>query len=160
MTNKILGSNITFKNCSIAYSAGNGLYDGGTNNKIINCIIHDVCYMGGYTAAINAPGTAGEYRQNTLYNSGRYIFLHAGKQFKFLNNDLFNGGILTDDIGLTYTYGTDGQGSVIAYNKVHDNKANIGIGIYLDNYTKNYVVHHNLVWNMNTSAIRLNTPSL
>ena len=50
---------------------------------------------------------------------------------------------------------TDGKDAEIAYNLVHDNRAELnaslsyfgGYGIYLDNDTYNFRVYRNIVWN-------------
>ena len=69
------------------------------------------------------------------------------KNCKILFNEICEGGYLCDDLGLTYNYGTDGGGTEIAYNWLHDNLAPyFGPGIYLDNGNANYNVHHNVVW--------------
>ena len=64
--------------------------------------------------------------------------------------------MLNDDAGATYAWGTDGKGSVIAYNWVHHSVQNHTVGIYLDNFCKNFVVHHNVVWACGSSGITLN----
>src|SRR3712207_9082482 len=54
----------------------------------------------------------------------------------------------TTDGGGIYTYGTDGTGGEIAYNVVHGIHSG-GFGapaIYLDNFSSDYSVHHNVVW--------------
>jgi parallel beta-helix repeat protein len=33
------------------------------------------------------------------------------------------------------------------------------MGVYLDNYSKNFVIHHNVIWNNSGVGIRLNSPS-
>jgi len=75
-------------------------------------------------------------------------------------NNLYNAGKLTRDCGILYEFAWDGQGTVIHHNYIHDNLAKnySGTGIYLDNGSKGYIVHHNVVWG-NYSGIRLNTPS-
>jgi hypothetical protein len=61
---------------------------------------------------------------------------------------------------MTYCYQTDGEGTQIAYNRIHHNFApgNGGcVGIYLDDWSRNHVVHHNVVFQVNES-IALNPP--
>ena len=73
--------------------------------------------------------------------------------------DLSDGNRLSNDTGALKCWGTDGEGSVIAYNWVHDNQGRNTVGIYLDNYSKNFSVHHNVIWNNSGAGIRLNSPS-
>ena len=48
---------------------------------------------------------------------------------------------------------------MIAYNRVHDNRAHTGVGIYIDNQSPNHVIHHNISYRNADSGIRLNTPT-
>ena len=158
--NHLAGSYNEWRNSSVVYSAGNGIYDEGSYNKITNCIIHDVDYMASALSNIRSTAYQSEYSYNTLFNSGRNIIYHLGaRAIKILHNNMYYSGLLTSDMGLTYTWGNDGEGTVIAYNHAHDNLGS-GSGIYLDNYSSNYIVHHNLVWNVSGDAIQLNSPSL
>ncbi|HZG74217.1 MAG TPA: fibronectin type III domain-containing protein, partial [Paenibacillus sp.] len=97
---------------------------------------------------------------NTMYDVGRSVIAHsAANNVKMRYNHMFNAGVYTMDNGMTYTYGTDGNGTEIAYNLVHDNLSqHLGNGIYLDNGTSNYIVHHNISYGMN-NALHLNDPS-
>ncbi|MBN1765487.1 MAG: right-handed parallel beta-helix repeat-containing protein [Sedimentisphaerales bacterium] len=159
--NRMSGSGNEWKACSIVYSAGNGILDYGQNNRVTNCIIHDVDYMATYAAAIfvHSNSTGSQYAHNTLYNSGRFVFYLNGSNFECSYNDLYAAGYLTKDCGIIYTWGTDGGGTIIAYNHVHDNyTAAYPAGIYIDNYCSNYTIHHNLVWNIPQTGIQLSCP--
>jgi hypothetical protein len=109
---------------------------------------------------------------NTVYNSGRasinmqrdvsYMFatgraltppLKYGlptpyRKIRIVNNELYNANILVMDSGLFYTFGTDGGGTEIAHNVIHDDlqPGTRGYGVYLDNATWGYDVHHNIIW--------------
>jgi hypothetical protein len=109
---------------------------------------------------------------NTLYNSGRpqilmlrdvaYMFatgrgakppLRFGfptpfRKIRIVNNELYNANLLMLDSGLFYTNGTDGGGTEIAYNVIHDDLqvGTRGYGVYLDNATWGYDIHHNVLW--------------
>ena len=168
----LFGQNHQLSDSTIAFSAGNGVTLAGSNHKIKNNIIHDVGYTATDTSAITT-GLYGDYgssghliQNNTLYNAGRSIIVHRETQaLKILNNHLYNAGLIASDLGMTYTFTadgvqSDGGGTEIAYNLVHDNFATYeGMGIYLDNGSKNFIVHHNIVWNVST-ALNLNFPSL
>ena len=66
----------------------------------------------------------------------------------------------TTDGGGVYTFGMDGRGTEIAYNRIYNIKTGGygGTGIFLDNSSSNYVVHHNVIWNTN-HALKLNYTS-
>ncbi len=170
-TNGILlqGNNHVVRNSTIAYSSGPALTVGypaeSTNQpRVFNNTIHDVGY--GADSAIGIAATGAIFAYNTIYNAGRagisYSTLLSGR---ILHNHIHDVVLRTNDGGCTYTYESDGKGTEIAYNVCHDvhglllnNKIPYANGIYLDNGTSNYVVHHNVVWNTQFSAA-LNSPS-
>src|SRR5262249_26171079 len=85
----------------------------------------------------------------TIYNTARsgiqHRFAVAGD---FHHNHIYNVALTVVDCGGTYTWGEDGKSLVIAYNVIHDvmtGSAPCG-GIYLDDNSRNYLVHHNVVW--------------
>ena len=161
------GKNHTFKNSVVRYSAGNGVAMHGTGHILTNNVIHDVSYGGTEGSAVAmscgvCPGSSNSHQVtwNTMYNSGRSVLVHrkVGKS-KILHNNMYNAGILMDDLGVTYSYETDGQGTEIAYNYIHDNLAShVGLGIYLDHNSNNHFIHHNAIWNTD-DALRFNFPS-
>ena len=162
----LFGTNNTIKNSEIAYSAGNGIHAIGKGHTIDNNYIHDVDYSGAANAAIRTPSSAtiGRAEQlsitnNTMFNAGKSIIEGAIQNSKITNNELYNAGLLTKDLGIIYISG-DMEGTEIAYNKIHDNKAAaFGEGIYLEawngNDNKNDLIHHNAIWN-NWSNIQIN----
>jgi hypothetical protein len=169
---RLFGEGHELRDSRIAFSAGNGVTVRGRNHVIENCIIHDVNYRGTDCAAIqtgfsNEGITLSEGHRivrNTLYNAGRSVLVHRSSGgLTITHNHIYNAGLLMDDLGVTYCYKTDGKGTVIAYNRVHGNRAHCGPGIYLDNWSSNFIVHHNVVWDCQVrdkrEAIRLNTPA-
>lgn len=157
----VSGRDNIIQNSSVQYSAGNGITLDGENNTVENCLVRYVNYMATDCGAIFARGRGNVIERNTLCDTGRSVLLHRTlKAGRIEYNDIFNAGLLTTDLGSTYCYNTDGEGTVIAYNWVHDNQADhVGVGIYIDNGSKNFVIHHNVSWNNPDSGIRLNTPS-
>lgn len=144
----ISGNNNILKNSIISHSWGDGVTLLGEKNIIFNSKISDCDWMGTDAAVINASGKKHKIIHCTLFKSGRSIITHrklTGATIKF--NHIYDGGLLCDDLGLTYTYDTDGQKTEIAFNWLHNNKAkHYGSGIYLDNNHKNFNIHHNVVW--------------
>src|SRR6185436_12659808 len=102
----------------------------GSFNKVLTNIIHDVSYAGTDCAAIHTAGAKGfidelssdhEIAYNTLYNSGRGIIVHRNiVRSKIWHNEMFNAGLLTTDMGVTYSYLSNGEDTRIAYNLIHD----------------------------------------
>ena len=177
------GSDNILQNCTVAFSAANGVDLLGTNHKVTNCTIHDINYLALNGAAIHThsrtdrrlgllgvPNSGHEISHNTLYNSGRFLVFQAGQAMKITHNHMYNASLQIQDSGIYYTHSTDGGGTEIAYNLVHDNRTNSsgdgsfssfgwGPGIYLDSDSSNFLIHHNVVWNTPGPGIFLNTVS-
>ncbi len=168
----LFGQYHRLRNSTVAFSAGNGVTLAGSTHRVTNNIIHDVNYTITDTNAVNAGwygySSRGHLIQNnTLYNTGRSSLVHRNAQgLRILNNHMYNAGLLGNDLGITYTFtpdnesGAEGGGTEIAYNLMHDNFApSESMGIYLDNGSRNFVVHHNIVYNVR-NALNLNLPSI
>ena len=157
------GTGNEIRNSDIAFSSGNGILLRGSGQRITNCVIHDVDYAAVYDSAIAMRGNGHQVTHNTAYNAGRSLIDTGATGFTLSYNDLFNAGLQAADLGATYTYDQDGGGAVISYNQVHDIRPTKGTSknaaIYLDNGTRNFVVHHNLVWNVEY-ALSVNVPTL
>jgi hypothetical protein len=142
------GSNNQLIYSSVSNSWGDGVTLYGSKNTLYNSVIANCNWMGTDAAAVNSSGKNNLIKHCFLAKCGRSVLLHRKLfQSKILYNEISEGGHLCDDLGLTYTYDTDGQGTEIAYNWVHHNRApHYGSGIYLDNNHSNFKVHHNIVW--------------
>jgi len=147
----IEGTNNVWKNSTIAYSASSGLLIHGNDNQIINNVVHDVVYMADNHAGLDvdaafARNESNVIEDNTVYRSGRAgIFLYNSKSGRVLHNRVYDIAMLTHDVGGIYTWNTDGEETEIAYNEVFDVDTVYGTGIYLDDASQNFVVHHNYV---------------
>ena len=157
---EVSGENNTIENCYIAHSWGDGLTVWGKGNKVINNVITDCNWIGMDCAALNISGSEHIIQFNELSHTGRSVLLHRFlENSKILNNHIHHGGYLCNDQGLTYTFWTDGKGTEIAYNYLHDNLGTRNhTGIYLDNWTYNFNVQHNIIENAGT-GINLNKPN-
>jgi hypothetical protein len=156
------GSNNTLKNSTIAYSAGNGIAQIGLHNTITNNLIHDTDYSGTYDAPIAFTGAESYVTAtyNTIYNTGRDGMTGGHHDNTIAYNNVYNFGMLNQDLGGYYTASSDGTSTghqtSIDHNWMHDNKSGVaGVGIYLDDGTKNFLIHHNVSWN-NGVGIKLN----
>ena len=147
--------------CSVIYSAGNGIALIGDRNVVENCVVRNVNYNATDLAAVWAEGHGNAVRHSTLSHAGRSVFIHRTMKAGTIEyNDMHHAGLMTADLGITYCFGTDGEGTLIAHNWVHDNVSlHTGVGIYIDNNSSNFTIHHNVSWKNNDSGIRLNTTS-
>lgn len=155
------GKNNIIRNTYIAHSWGDGISMWGENNRIENCIIEDCNWMAVDCAPVAVTGKNHIITNNTLRQAARCGLVHRHLETgKITFNDISLGGILCTDLGLTYTYATNGKNTEIAYNWIHDNwSKGPTSGIYLDNNDTAFVVHHNVVWNCK-EGIRVNLPSV
>ena len=154
------GTNNTVENSTIAFSSGDGVFLGGSNKTVQNCLIHDVDYAGGDEAGVTSLGSSNRIASNTIYNCSRSgIVGRYSPQASILNNRIFNCGLQTTDLGGIYMDNTDGQDTVIGCNVISDIRTGGfgGVGLYLDNGSSNYIVDHNVTWNVDIAA-KVNPP--
>jgi len=152
----VSGMHNTIRDSEIAFSAGSGVVLAGRRNAVINCYIRHTDYLGCYAAPINMGGIGHLISHNTIHDTGRDCIKLGGAEHLIQHNDIHRPGRLCHDLGAIYSGALDGGNTVIRYNWVHDNPRNVGI--YLDNYMKNFIVHHNVVWKT-ANSIRLNRPT-
>lgn len=149
--NRIVGDDNTWKNSIIDKSGSAGLLIQGDRNWIENNIARDVVYQATNHAGFDMDDWTHPYQGNVLvYNtverSGRAGIFQSGAQGgRVLFNKVSDWALLTNDMGGIYSWGTDGAGTEIAYNELASSTAFWSNGIYLDDRTKHFVVHHNFV---------------
>lgn len=159
----IKGDNHTLKNSTIAYSSGNCVVIEGSGSSIVNNEIHECNYNGTDNAGIYIStyyeASDNLLAHNTIYNTGRgAILMKYAPQTRIAYNDISSFSKLMDDAGALYVFRTDGMGSEIDHNLIHDGSDGLVAGIYLDNGSSNYLVHHNVIWNVPYS-LYMNTPN-
>ena len=161
LTNIVTGRSNRLEHCTFAYTALSGLTVNGVDNTLTDCLIHTCNYLGAHEASVDAANSQGlKIEYCTIRGAGReLIHFKNAKRLSILYCDLSDANRLSNDTGALKCWGTDGEGSVIAYNWVHDNRGLNTVGIYLDNYSKNFSIHHNVIWNNSGAGIRLNSPS-
>lgn len=158
--NVITGKRNTWRRCLIAYGATTALTMSGEGNALLNSVVHDANYLGNGRGGLDLSRSVGARVEHcTIFRAGRDTIQHGGsKRISLRYNDLYDGNMLNNDAGAIYCWGTDGEGGVIAYNWVHDNPhCN---GIYLDNFSSNFVVHHNVIWACGGNAFHINSDAL
>ncbi|MBN2450891.1 MAG: right-handed parallel beta-helix repeat-containing protein [Lentisphaeria bacterium] len=149
------------RDCEVAYSVGDGIRLAGEGHAVINCWIHHIDSSGSYGAPVKCSGSGHLISHNTIHDAGRDCMQPGGQAHIIQYNHIYNMGRIAHDLGATYVCGQDGGGTEFRFNWCHDNRAaGTRMGIYLDNFTSNYFVHHNVCWNIRGDAIRLNKPSL
>ena len=161
----MFGNKDTLSSCEVSRAAGDCVSLYGTGNVIEDCVIHDGNYRGTDAAPVSLGGYANKISYCNIYNGGRDVVSAPSAQgFKIYHNKIHHSGLVAWDVGLIYTYDTDGKNSVIAYNIVHDANSDNpetwwgASGIYLDNNSRNFLVHHNVSYNAKGLGIQINDP--
>ena len=162
----IQGNGNTVRGCTVRFSAGSGVVIKGFKNVVTRCEISDIDYAGTYSCPIALRAVKdkayGENRIwfNTIRRTGRDCIQFYGASADDIRyNDISESGLICKDLGMVYGWGRDGKGTRIAYNWVHDNKGKgPNPGIYLDNFCRNFIVDHNVIWNCE-AGVRVNGPA-
>ncbi len=161
----MFGSKDTLSCCDVSWAAGDCVSLYGTDNVIVDCAIHDANYRGTDCAPVALGGYGNKILYCEVYNGGRDVVSAPSAQaFKVMHNEIHHSGLIAWDVGLLYTYSTDGKDAEIAYNVVHDaHSDNPDIlwgasGIYLDNNSRNFLVHHNVSYDIKGVGIQVNDP--
>jgi hypothetical protein len=169
------GSNITFQNGEVRYSAGSGLSMFGKNGKVLNSVFRDLNLGASEAGMVNFgktydPGKGmvvsedHEFAYNTLFNSPQ-----QGVNFRALTNstkspkdtrarihhNLIHDVMLrTFDSGAIDSLGTHHGFVRIDHNIIYNLQGNRKYGIYFD-FAAGGVVDHNVVYNV-TRPININ----
>jgi len=155
----IKGSYNEIRNSEIAYSSSGLISISGSYNNVINCYIHDGQYVPIMAASmIYLNSKYSLISNNTVCDSGRGLIgwgsnMHA---CKIQYNKIYNGAWQTADIGSIYGANCEGGNTEIAYNEVGDSKAVNAMGIYTDNFSSNFIIHHNVLYN--NTGLQMNSP--
>lgn len=168
----VSGTGNTVRYCTVSDTAGSGILVSGSGHLITRNHVFNTDYSATYATCLTLSGTFNTATFNTLHDTGRDIVQPTGKGISLQFNDLYHAGRLCKDLGAVYAWGTNAQATNgaltrIAYNWVHDSSANdpLGMGIYIDNYSRHFQIDHNVVWNFGNLAtqswsegLRLNAP--
>lgn len=158
------GNNNTIKGCNIQFSAGSGIVIQGRENLVASCEISNIDYSGTYSCPIALCRAKDNGKNkiwfNSIHRAGRdCIQMYGATADDIRYNDIYDTGMICKDLGMVYVWGRDGKGTRIAYNWIHDNRApRPNPGVYLDNFCRNFIVDHNVIWNCE-AGVRVNGPA-
>ncbi|MCL7764528.1 T9SS type A sorting domain-containing protein [Polaribacter sp. Z014] len=168
---EILGANTIVKGCTINHSSANGItvanWSGAHNTIIEGNYISNIDYLGIHSKPISSSANNVKVLKNTIINAGRDGMTVGGTGSEIAYNDVSNSQLINSDSGIFYTVGNANlKNIVVHHNWFHDATApnyshevgNPGkaAGIYLDNNSKGYTVHHNVVWNVSWTGYQVN----
>lgn len=167
----VSGSHNTVKDCYIGQTWGNGIALWGDHNTLENSIVEHCNWQAERLANVSCPGDDNIIRGNTVrYGAREGIELGndswVGKYARralIQYNQVHDLGMLCPDGGLFYVNHQGGQKELaqteICYNIWHDypdaDFPRPHGGIYLDNMSSGYKIHHNVIWNV-ISGIHMN----
>ena len=156
----ISGTGNVLRDSKIFYSAGNGIKLSGASNQVVNNEIAFTDYIGNYAAPLKISGTGHLISHNSIHDTGRDCIQISGGEHLIQYNDIYHAGWIAHDLGMTYIVNQDGRGTEIHHNWFHDNlfKGGTSMGLYLDNFTANFLIHHNVMWGTADDGMRFNRP--
>ena len=144
-------------NSLIEDTYGGGIHSNGSdiaisNNVIRNCMLYSIATWGGNRITVT---------RNTTYLNGGLNIAMFSPASKFNRNHCYLAGLRTsDEYNMNSHYNGDAENTEVAYNWVHTNVARRnpafgwggGGGIRLDTSPSNFVIHHNVIWNVTRST--------
>jgi hypothetical protein len=165
------GTNNTFSNGILDWSAGNGVMVGGSHNTVTGNTILHTDYMGTYAAGINVIGPNETIAHNTVTTTGRSSVniddkmttqTVPGEAISY--NDLSDWNNLVNDGGAIYVCCHNNLATtVFDHNLLHDPAItpndNLTPGIYLDNSAYNATLYNNVAWGNNYGVVLFNGDS-
>lgn len=167
---EVLGDNTLIKDCIIDHSSVSGIIIAGwaaSNCTVEGNYISNIDYIGIHASPIRTSANNTKVLKNTIFNAGRDGMYVSGSNCEIAYNDVSGSQKINSDSGVFYTVGNDNlKNNELHHNWFHDATAPAyshkpgdpgkAAGIYLDNNSKGYTVHHNVVWNVSWSGYQVN----
>ncbi|MEQ9287643.1 MAG: right-handed parallel beta-helix repeat-containing protein [Cyclobacteriaceae bacterium] len=154
------GDNNVIRDCYVGYTWTHGFSLWGNNNRLENSIAEQCNWQGERLSPIWSAGDDNKIIRNTSRYGGRDGIELGNRSFGIKvahralvqYNHIHHHGYLVPDAGLFYAnhQGTSPLAeSEVSYNILHDFVSHHrgAVGIYLDNSSSGYNIHHNVVWN-------------
>ncbi|TXF86686.1 T9SS type A sorting domain-containing protein [Neolewinella aurantiaca] len=135
---------------------------GETGVVIMGNEIREFNTVGNHSSPIRCRATNSKVISNTIVGGGRDGIFIPTNNSEIAWNDVSDVMRINNDGGLFYVVGNeDDKNTSIHHNWFHDSFGpdyadGRCAGIYLDNDSKGYDVHHNVVWNISWSAVQMN----
>ncbi|WP_066631019.1 T9SS type A sorting domain-containing protein [Labilibacter marinus] len=151
----------------------NGTTDGiiidgqSDDNRVENCIVQYFNTMGLHACLIRSHGLRNKILKNSLYGSARDGSRVTGEDSEFAYNHVQKCLISGADGGLFYVTGNSVPKNIELhhnwFNDAYSDDAHAGhkaTGIYLDNDAAGFIVHHNVVWDVEWGGLHFNWDAL
>lgn len=159
------GFNNVIEKCVLENGTLNGIYlsSASENNTIKNCIVQNFNTIGIHAALLSSSGKRNKIIGNSFYGSARDGVKVTGNDSEFAYNHVQKCLISGADGGLFYVTGRSIPKNIeVHHNWFHDaysddnHAGKKATGIYLDNNAAGYIVHHNVVWNVEWAGLHFN----
>ncbi|WP_338236278.1 right-handed parallel beta-helix repeat-containing protein [Persicobacter diffluens] len=158
------GEGNVIEKCVLENGSVNGilLAKNAVRNRVENCIIQHFNTIGIHASLINSHGPENKFFKNSVYGSARDGVKVSGDNSEFAYNHVQKSLISGADGGLFYVTGNSVPRNIeLHHNWFHDaygakHAGKKATGIYLDNNSAGYIVHHNVVWDIEWGGLRFN----
>jgi len=170
--NTVGGSFNQWRDSVVSFSAGSGLNVSGNDSTVTNNVIHDASYtLVGQGIMVTHYGQSMdgvEISHNTITRTARdgLSILGLTDLTSTLTNSHFTYNRISQVISLGQDGGTihtayfDATGSEIAYNELSDMDIVFASGIYLDDGSRNFAIHHNYVHDSTWWGVTIKRPNI
>ncbi|AWB65681.1 hypothetical protein C2869_04165 [Saccharobesus litoralis] len=163
----VQGQNALIENNVLHHGSISGIFiagwqDKGNGSQIIGNEIRYFDTLGIHASPIRSGADNVKILKNTISDTGRDGMYVSGTDSEIAYNDVSRNALINNDGGLFYTVGNKEPRNIEIHHNwwhdavVRDYNDNRIAGIYLDNNSKGFLVHHNVVWNVPWSALQLN----
>ncbi|MEM6643872.1 MAG: right-handed parallel beta-helix repeat-containing protein [Bacteroidota bacterium] len=162
------GENHVIEKCVLENGTLNGIFLSNNTSgvRVENCIVQYFNTSGLHTHLINSAGKGNKILKNSFYGSARDGVKVTGDDSEFGYNHVQKALISGADGGLFYVTGRSIPRNIeLHHNWFHDaygapHAGKKATGIYLDNNAAGYIVHHNVVWNVEWGGLHFNWNAL
>ena len=158
------GSHNVIEKCVLENGSVSGLNiaSSATDCRVENNIVQHFNTIGIHAYILNSQGARSKILYNSLYGSARDGSRVTGDDSEFGYNHVQKSMISGADGGLFYVTGRSIPKNIeLHHNWFHDAYADThagkkATGIYLDNNAAGYIVHHNVVWDVEWAGLHFN----
>jgi len=158
------GDQNLIEKCVLESGTLNGIYldSRAEDNLVQNNIIQYFNTIGIHAGLVNSGGAGNKFLRNSLYGSARDGVKVYGDNSEFGFNHVQKCLITGADGGLFYVTGQSIPKNIeVHHNWFHDaygaeHAGKKATGIYLDNNSAGYIVHHNVVWDVEWAGLHFN----
>ena len=144
-------------------SSHSGILLLGSNDRVDDTVFHDIGYAHTSAGAIATDPARATAQLAITHNSisrtsGIGIFFDAASASRLSYNDVRETCLHIPDCGPLYAWNTNGLGTSIDHNVVSSVSWDTTNGIYLDDGSYGYVIHHNVVLSYGLAGIGVKGP--